>query len=132
MPAFRALAGPGFEADAKKLAKKIRALHSDLAIFLHDRLLENPRLCGDRIPRSNYWWKGRVPLPGERRGAQGGLRIIYGIEPNAKVVVLLMLYDKRSKANVTSREIKRAAEHTRPLLRQHLLSQGRDPNEIAF
>ena len=66
-------------------------------------LLENPA-AGDLIPGGRGLRKLRVPLPG--RGKRGGARVIYFNLSAEEIVLLIAVYAKTERTNMTPSEIK--------------------------
>jgi len=82
------------------------------ALWTEDERLEfltwlslNPE-AGDVIPASDGARKVRWRLAG--KGKRGGVRVIYFNEAADGTLLLVMMYAKNEKENVTSRDIKRA------------------------
>jgi hypothetical protein len=71
---------------------------------LFARLQAAPDL-GDSIPTCGMLRKLRAPDPSRRVGAQGGLRIVYMVNHEARRIRLLMVYGKDERDDLTPREL---------------------------
>ncbi len=91
-----------FERDAKPLLKKYASLRQELAT-LGEELQENPTLG---MPLGQDCYKIRLAIKSKGKGKSGGARIItYTITDNEEVI-LLTIYDKQVKDNISEKELK--------------------------
>ena len=94
-----------FEKDYKRLKKRYRSLTSDLDLLKSD-LKENPNIGKDL---GNGIHKIRLSIKSKGKGKRGGSRIITHNTILVKIVtrkiVLLKMYDKSEKDNITENEI---------------------------
>ena len=74
--------------------------------------------AGDVVPGSGGARKVRFPVRG--KGKRGGYRVITFYTGNALPVFLLDIYSKRSKSDLTSREIGKIRSNIAGILRQYL------------
>ncbi len=91
-----------FKGDAKKLLKKYPSLKSELA-HLIDELVENPTLG---TPLGNDVYKIRLSIASKGKGKSGGARVISYVKVIATSVILLTIYSKGDKDNITDKELK--------------------------
>lgn len=73
--------------------------------FTQSLLVENP-LAGDPMPGCGGVRKLRLPDRRRSKGTRGGLRLIYLQVPEARVIVLIEVYDKNEKDDLTAAEKK--------------------------
>jgi hypothetical protein len=93
-----------FDREFKKLAKKYRSLPSDLAAFVTELEQADPEnLPGDGVGDDCY--KIRMAIASKNRGKSGGARIIYYARLASGELVLLSIYDKSEKENITEGEL---------------------------
>ncbi len=92
-----------FQRNYKKLSKKYRSLKSDLLPVIEE-LEKNPTL-GISLGKGCY--KIRVAISSKGKGKSGGARLITYIRVVEGKVFLLDIYDKSSKASLTTSELKR-------------------------
>lgn len=90
-----------FERDAKKLLKKYASLRSEL-IELGNELAENPTLG---IPLGKDCYKIRIGIKSKGKGSRGGARVITYVITENEEVILLTIYDKKVKSDLTSDEL---------------------------
>ena len=94
-----------FEKDYKRLKKRYRSLTSDLDLLKSD-LTENPDM-GKDLGKGVH--KIRLFIKSKGKGKRGGARVITHNTILAKIVarkiVLLKMYDKSEKDNITDKEI---------------------------
>jgi mRNA-degrading endonuclease RelE of RelBE toxin-antitoxin system len=90
-----------FERDAKKLLKKYASLRNEL-IELGDELAENPTLG---IPLGRDCYKIKIGIKSKGKGSKGGARVITYVITENEEVILLTIYDKKEKSNLTSNEL---------------------------
>lgn len=91
---------PAFSKALKRLAKKFPSVPEDFAALLKE-LGEDP-LSGTPIGRSCY--KVRMSIGSKGKGKSGGARVITYVRVINKVVILLTMYDKSEKENITEKE----------------------------
>ncbi|MBQ9363695.1 MAG: type II toxin-antitoxin system RelE/ParE family toxin [Bacteroidaceae bacterium] len=95
---------PNFNRQLKRLRKKYKSLHDDLAL-LGKQLLSNPRLGTDL---GNGIYKVRMAIASKGKGKSAGARVItYVIEEreDETIVHLLTIYDKSEIENVSDQFI---------------------------
>ncbi len=90
-----------FERDAKKLLKKYASLRNEL-IELGDELAENPTLG---IPLGKDCYKIKIGIKSKGKGSSGGARVITYVINENEEVILLTIYDKKEKSNLSSNEL---------------------------
>ncbi|MEO1432317.1 MAG: type II toxin-antitoxin system RelE/ParE family toxin [Cyanobacteria bacterium J06633_8] len=92
-----------FNKNIRKLAKKYRNIRSDIQPVIEQ--LEQGELPGDKISGTNYTiFKLRVSNSEIQKGKSSGYRIIYYLKTSTGVV-LLTIYTKSKKADITASEI---------------------------
>lgn len=90
-----------FKKEAKRLVKKYSSLKLELeGVFA--QLEENPKI-GTSLGNDVY--KLRLAIASKNKGKSGGARIIYYIEVEKIVVLLLSIYNKGEKDNISDAEI---------------------------
>ncbi|MEO6638331.1 MAG: type II toxin-antitoxin system RelE/ParE family toxin [Ginsengibacter sp.] len=99
---FKILTTLEFEKEIKKLAKKYPSLKKDYFLFLNS-LKQNP-LQG--VSLGNNIYKIRLLISSKRTGKSGGARVISYLKIVDKELVLISIYDKSERANITDKEIK--------------------------
>ncbi len=99
---FRIFTTPEFEKEIKKLAKKYPSLKKDYSLFLNS-LQQNP-LQGISLGSNIY--KIRLSISSKRTGKSGGARVISYLKIVDKELILISIYDKSERANITDKEIK--------------------------
>lgn len=90
-----------FERDAKKLLKKYASLKEELTL-LGKELTKNPTL-GTALGKNFY--KIRIGIKSKGKGKSGGARIITYLITDNKEVILLAIYDKQVKADISEEEL---------------------------
>ncbi len=94
-----------FKRDLKKLARKYPKVIDSVDTLIGT--LESDERPGDKIPQVGYdVYKVRLGNPSARRGKRGGFRIIYYVQL-ADSVILLTVYSKTEKNDITPEEIRR-------------------------
>lgn len=93
---------PAFIKGAKQLAKKYTSLKTDLA-KLFVELEANPV---QGIPLGHDIYKIRLSIASKGKGKSGGARIITFVRVIQSSVILLTIYNKSEKANISDKEIK--------------------------
>ena len=91
-----------FERDAKALLKKYASLRQELAT-LGEELQENPTLG---TPLGQDCYKIRLAIKSKGKGKSGGSRIITYVVTDNQEVILLTIYDKQVKDNISEKELK--------------------------
>jgi mRNA-degrading endonuclease RelE of RelBE toxin-antitoxin system len=91
-----------FERDAKVLLKKYASLRQELAT-LGEELQENPTLG---TPLGQDCYKIRLAIKSKGKGKSGGSRIITYVVTDNEEVILLTIYDKQVKDNISEKELK--------------------------
>ena len=99
---YNLLTTPEFEKEAKRISKKYPSLKNDLKI-LFSSLIENP-IQGFSL--GNHFYKLRLAISGKKSGKSGGARIITFIRVLDEEIILVSIYDKSVKENITKEEIK--------------------------
>lgn len=95
-----------FERDAKALLKKYASLRQELAT-LGEELQENPTLG---TPLGQDCYKIRLAIKSKGKGKSGGARIITYVVTDNEEVILLTIYDKQVKDNISEKELKELLE----------------------
>jgi mRNA-degrading endonuclease RelE of RelBE toxin-antitoxin system len=90
-----------FERDAKKLLKKYASLRNEL-MELGNELVENPTLG---IPLGRDCYKIKIGIKSKGKGSRGGARVITYVVTENEEVILLTIYDKKEKSNLTLNEL---------------------------
>lgn len=94
---------PVFQKEAKRLIKKYASLKNELeTLFLE--LETNPT---KGIPLGNNVYKIRIAITSKGKGKSGGARIISLVRVTESEVVLLTIFNKGSRNNISDNEIKR-------------------------
>jgi len=93
---------PNFEKELKHLAKKYKQIKNDLTLFKNE-LLQNPTLG---TPLGNGCYKVRVPNSSIPVGKSGGFRIITLVKIEKDKIILLSIYSKTQKENISDEELK--------------------------
>lgn len=96
---YKVLPAKSFERDAKKLLKKYASLRKELSI-LGKELSQNPTI-GKSLGKDCY----KIRLGIRSKGKSGGARIITYIITENKEVILLTIYDKQVKPDISEKEI---------------------------
>lgn len=90
-----------FEKEAKKLIKKYFSLGKEIA-FVIKNLEANPTQ-GTPIGKDCY--KIRLAISSKGKGKSGGARIITAVFSIQEKVILLSIYDKANKENISDKEL---------------------------
>ncbi|MDR1877168.1 MAG: type II toxin-antitoxin system RelE/ParE family toxin [Flavobacteriaceae bacterium] len=90
-----------FKKEAKRLIKKYRSLKSDLA-GLFDELEQNPTLG---TPLGSDVFKIRLAIESKGKGKRGSARVITYVKIDETIVLLLSIYNKGEKDNISDKEI---------------------------
>lgn len=91
-----------FKNEAKRLSRKYRSLKSELS-ELFDELENNPTLG---TPLGQDVFKIRLGIASKGKGKSGGARVVIYVIIDESTVLLLAIYDKANKSNITVKEIK--------------------------
>ena len=98
---YKTVISKHFEKEAKRLLKKYASLSRELE-KLFDELEENPTM--GTLLRDNVY-KIRLAIASKNKGKSGGARVITFIKIIDEVVVLLSIYNKGEKDNISDAEI---------------------------
>ena len=97
---------PRFEKELKQLSKKYKKIGKDLIKFKQE-IIKNPKFG---IPLGNDCYKIRVPNSSIPTGKSGGFRIITLVKIENDKIILLTIYSKTQKENITDEELKSILE----------------------
>ena len=107
-PPLRVEFTPLFLRFLKALAKKYRNVRMDFQPIIEQ--LQRGESPGDRIPGTGYAvYKVRVRNSDVRRGKSGGYRVIYWHRESGEVI-LLAIYSKTERVDISGGEIRRMIE----------------------
>jgi hypothetical protein len=95
------LVSDNFKREAKRLIKKYRSLGAEILTLIED-LKENPRM-GDEITENCY--KIRLAIASKGKGKSGGARVITFVFALTEDVILLSIYDKSDKSNISDKDL---------------------------
>ena len=102
---FEIIEHPKFHKLIKKISKKHRTIHDDLATA-KDILSKEPDIMADYIPGfKGKVAKFRMRISGSGIGKSGGCRIIFHKDEATRTIRLLFIYLKSEKENVSRDEI---------------------------
>ena len=90
-----------FEKELKQLAKKYKKIKNDLILFKKN-ILNNPTLG---TPLGNDCYKIRIPNSSIPTGKSGGFRIITLVKIEKNRIILLTIYSKTDKDNISKEEL---------------------------
>ncbi len=127
MGAYTILPSPAFLSDVTHLQRKFHRIGKDLKKFFDRELSIDPRKCGDKIPGVPGAWKARCGIPSANVSKSDGLRLIYLISNTHQGVVLVMIYHKKERADVSRPELRRAVEKALPIFDQSAKQRNIDP-----
>jgi len=99
---YKIKASKNFEKELKKLAKKYKKIKKDYANLLQ-LLKENPTIG---TPLGNNLYKIRIPNSSVPTGKRGGFRIITLVKIEKNRIVLLTIYSKADKEDISDEELK--------------------------
>ncbi len=99
---YDVITSANFVRELKSLAKKHASLKNDVSI-LGEKLAVNPNK-GTPIGKDCY--KIRLAISSKGKGKSGGARIITAVFSIQEKVVLLSIYDKADKENISEKELK--------------------------
>jgi mRNA-degrading endonuclease RelE of RelBE toxin-antitoxin system len=88
----------------RNLESQVRNLISDFKQGKFDSSTTPPLLHSD-VPTPYDLYKMRMANPDAGEGKSGGYRIIYMVKTEHKVIILMTIYSKSDKENITDREI---------------------------
>jgi hypothetical protein len=92
--------------ESRGFTREVTARLDDNAFAeLQKQLLDNPD-CGDVMPGCGGLRKLRLTDPKRKKGKRGGARVIYLHVPEAGWILLLDIYDKGEKEDLTAEEKK--------------------------
>ncbi|MDZ7935063.1 MAG: type II toxin-antitoxin system RelE/ParE family toxin [Emticicia sp.] len=91
-----------FERDAKLLIKKYSSLKQEL-ILLGEELSKTPTLG---TPLGQDCYKIRLGIRSKGKGKSAGARVITYVVTENEEIILLTIYDKQVKADLTAKELK--------------------------
>lgn len=97
---------PPFDRQLKQLAKKYPSLKKEYADLL-DNLEQNPRIG---TPLGKNCYKIRISIASKGKGKTGGARVITNIVVTEEKVLLLTIYDKSEKENISDKELDQLLE----------------------
>ena len=99
---------PAFAYSLKQLEKKYPKAYDDLLPVIDQ--LESGDTPGDQVPGVRYTvYKVRVPNRSARRGKRGGFRLIYYLQTQ-KQILLLVIYSKTKRQDISPDQIRRIIE----------------------
>ena len=90
-----------FQKDLKQLAKRYHSILLDVESLLV-KLTENPTL-GTSLGKDCY--KLRIAISSKKKGKRGGARVISYAKIIQDQLVLLTIYDKSEKSDITDKEL---------------------------
>ena len=90
-----------FKKEIKRLSAKFPSLKKDFEKFLEE-LSQNP-FQGTSLGKNFY--KVRLAISSKGKGKSGGARVITYLQISAETIILISIYDKSEKANVSEKEI---------------------------
>jgi hypothetical protein len=90
-----------FEKELKRLAKKYKSLKEDIAALFED-LEANP---AQGTPLGSSCYKIRLAISSKQKGKSGGARVITCVKVVQEAVILLTMYDKSERENITDKEL---------------------------
>ena len=107
---YKILNTPEFKKEIKRLSSKYPSMHSDFSNFL-ENLREDP-IQGKSL--GNNCYKARLSIASKRRGKSGGARVITFVQVISKIIILISIYDKSERADITDKEIKERLKNYLP------------------
>jgi hypothetical protein len=90
-----------FEKELKRLAKKYKSLKVEIATLFED-LEANP---AQGTPLGSSCYKIRLAISSKQKGKSGGARVITCVKVIQEAVILLTIYDKSERENITDKEL---------------------------
>ena len=103
---YNVIAVPEFRRELKRLAKKFRSLKTEMSVLI-DELSNTPTLG---TPLGNNVYKIRLAIASKGKGKRGGGRVITYAQMDDNTVVLLSIYNKGEKDNISNNEIQELLE----------------------
>lgn len=106
---------PKFLRELKRLVKKYKSMKQDLQ-RLNDELLANPT-AGDDL--GDGVRKVRMAIASKNRGKSHGVRVItcvYEVSEDEGQIILLTIYDKQEKENISEAELRQLKAEVRAML----------------
>ncbi|WP_305952556.1 type II toxin-antitoxin system RelE/ParE family toxin [Emticicia oligotrophica] len=98
---YDVITSESFVRELKRLAKKHLSLKNDVKL-LGDKLASNPTQ-GTPIGKDCY--KIRLAISSKGKGKSGGARVITAVFSVQEKVILLSIYDKADKENISDKEL---------------------------
>ncbi|MFN8348541.1 MAG: type II toxin-antitoxin system RelE/ParE family toxin [Spirosomataceae bacterium] len=98
---MKIIIGKKFNRDVKRLAKKYASIGHDIA-NLFEALRKNPTLG---TPLGQDCYKIRVAVSSKNQGKSGGARVITCVKIIDDHVILLTIYDKSEKDDISNKEL---------------------------
>lgn len=98
---YKIIASKEFEKDLKRLVKKYASLAQETTNFVKS-IADNP-VQGTPIGKDCF--KIRLAIKSKGRGKSGGARVITCVFTLQEQVVLLSIYDKAEKENISTKEL---------------------------
>jgi hypothetical protein len=99
---YKLIITPAFERDAKPLHRKYKSLKNDLA-DLFESLEKEPKQ-GTTLGKDCY--KIRMAIESKGKGKSGGARVVTCVKIVAENILLLSIYDKSDKEDISDKELK--------------------------
>ena len=99
---YDVITSENFVRELKRLAKKHSSLKKDVAL-LGEKLTLSPT---QGTPIGNDCYKIRLAIQSKGKGKSGGARIITAVFSVQEKVVLLSIYDKADRENISDKELK--------------------------
>ncbi len=90
-----------FEKELKRLTKKYKSLKEDIAALFED-LEANP---SQGTPLGGSCYKIRLAISSKQKGKSSGARVITCVKLVQGAVILLTIYDKSERENITDKEL---------------------------
>ena len=91
-----------FEKEIKRLSKKYPSLKSDFNGFIKE--ISQKPFSG--IPLGNSCYKIRLAITSKSKGKSGGARIITFVQVIMETIILISIYDKSERTDISDAEIK--------------------------
>jgi mRNA-degrading endonuclease RelE of RelBE toxin-antitoxin system len=99
---YEILTIPPFDKQIKRLVKKYPSLKEEYSGLI-GQLEINPKM-GKALTKNCF--KIRLAIKSKRKGKSGGARVITHVQVDEARVILLTIYDKSEKINISDKEIK--------------------------
>ncbi|MBS1533395.1 MAG: type II toxin-antitoxin system RelE/ParE family toxin [Bacteroidetes bacterium] len=103
---YNVISIPPFDRQLKQLAKKYPSLKKEFSSLL-DSLEQDPR-TGTSLGKNCY--KIRLSIASKGKGKSGGARVITNLVVAEEIVILLAIYDKSEKENISDKELEKLLE----------------------